>query len=385
MTTPLIDDEERQRRLALLKTGVLSDLTLNIGPVTKRLHAAIVSLRCCFLWRWLDPRFTWKDSSRTIDVKLPSALTETDGPWQEAADLDAFFEWVYLAEVPPLALPSTDDDVRRLLRLHRLACFFDSKAIRGAIEDHFNGCILPSIAAQMAAHVGSGDDNVETLRAVLFPALEFLLHACEADPDGRFRLGQLIVQWAFALAPTFFPSVKHADELRRELHSALSPLYFFPRRAGSPLTDPSALVVAVCGDCFTSQKVSGIEENRARLPGDQGWTVVRRGKRARALLCLNARASAVDAQFLDVAAGRLSAPQTLLREAAEGWRSSSMAWYPVAKSPVAADAQGPTGQGCCQQCRKVTHALHVLALRPRTLPSFDVQPRQLPVNIARIG
>jgi hypothetical protein len=381
MATPLIDDEERERRLALFKTGALSDLTLRVGPVTKHLHAAIVSLRCCFLWRWLDPQSTW-NAARTIDVTLPAPLDETDGPWQEAADLDAFFEWVYLAEVPPLALPSTDDDVRRLLRLHRLACFFGAKSIVGAIEDHFNGCILPSIAARMGSH-----DDVETLRAALFPPLEFLLHACEADPEGRFRLGQLIVQWAIALAPTFFPDVKHADELRRELHGVLSPLYFFPRPDQHPLTDPSALVVAICGDCFTSHKVADIEEDRARLPGDQGWTVVRRGKRTRALLCLNARASAVDAQFLDVAAGRLSAPQTLLREAAEGWRGP-MAWYNVSASVHAganANTKGPTGQGRCQQCRQVTQALHVLALRPRTLLPFGVQPQQLPVNIARIG
>jgi hypothetical protein len=364
--TPLIDAEERERRLALLKTGALSDFTLRIGPVEKRLHAAIVSLRCGFLWRCLDPQATWREThSRVLEATLPAALADTDGPWQEQGDLDAFFEWVYLAEAPPLPQPPTDEDVRRLFRLHRLAGFFGSGGIASAIESHITGHLLPAVAAAM----GSLEDP-ESQRAVLLPALELLLNACQADPDGRFRLGAHIVQWAFAIAPTFFPR-RAAAELRHELSTTLSrSLYCFPNTV---ITDPSAVVVAMCDRCFTPPG-----SDTVRLPGDQVWTAVRRSKRTRALLCPDARRlSGLEVQMLDVAHARLSLPQVLPRAAAAGGHSSPVGWFQLPATAPAKDVPGPTGEGRCQQCGQLTRDLHVLALRPllvQTLP-----------NIAQIG
>jgi hypothetical protein len=132
----LINDEERARRIALLHTGALSDLTLRVGDdVSLALHKAVVAFRCTVLWRHLDPASGWKpkdgNASEIHIQNLPDALVDTDGDWQPQADLATFFEWVYLAEAPPpLPLPVSDADVRRLLRLHRLAfCVFGAATL----------------------------------------------------------------------------------------------------------------------------------------------------------------------------------------------------------------------------------------------------------------
>jgi hypothetical protein len=393
----LINDEERARRIALLKTGALSDLTLRVGDVTLMLHKAVVALRCTFLWRSLDPSGGWAPSEGTNEIKilkLPMALEDTDGAWQPRADLETFFEWVYLAEAPALPVALSDADVRRLFRLHRLAVLlFGAQSIACVIEEHITGAVLPAIAAAMGAV--KDEKDTEALRRVLFAPLNVLLAACLADPDGRFQLGRAIVQWALSVAPTFFP-LSEAEALRREIVAELHGLVpFFPSPNVTPFADPAATVAAICERCFmphhnVEQQAPPKEEeeeeeevtDRGRLPGARDWILLRQRKHGTALMCPNGRdLGAISVQFLNVAQGRLTRAQVLHRVPFTGWRSA-VGWFriPPETSAAATSSQelGPRGQGRCQQCRRLTRDLLVLAIRP--------YPQTLgQENIARIG
>lgn len=333
----LLDDDERALRLSLLQTGALSDLTLRVGSVTYALHAAIVALRCQFFWRRLDPAQPLKAGPRVIDVQLPDAL-ETDGAWCPA-DVGDFFRWVYAAEAGPLLSPNTA--LQPLLRLHRLAGLFGAASIGAAIEHHITHTVLPLLASRLGA---LPPDDDEALREALLPPLELLLTACHADEEGRFRLGQAIVQWALTVAPTFFP-------VRTELRDALGASPFLRNLL---CADPRAVVAAVCETCFVLTET----DERVRLPGAREWVVVRRQKRIAWLLSPGATVGpALDFQHLDLETGRASPVQRLVSACRE-------ASFPVpAPSSTTTTVPGPCGPGRCQQCRALRKNLHIIVLR----------------------
>jgi hypothetical protein len=372
-------EEEQERRMALLLTGRFSDLLVKTGYGNFELHAALVGLRCDYIWRQMDPKWM---HSQTLDIQIPAAFEDTDGPFTHA-DLIALWKWVYTTEAAVAAqwqgaagklvsAPEslTESEVKRWLRLHRLARFFDAPELAAGIEHFIVTAWLPAwtrllvqsvVAAERFATPAEEIDDA--LRALLLPRLECLLSACHADPEGRWFIGRATVAWALSLGASLFPD---AGALRIDLANALRDS---PFSTGSMLSRLGTVISVVCDDCFKCMNAAPDSRECTRLPSSRDWFAVRtRGgehsaSRLSSLTCVSASAfPAVEFQHFDVTRQHATPVLTLTRQRAAG----PTAWYDVPLDKAPQSLLSPACVGRCQHpnCRAFSAQVHVFAMRP---------------------
>lgn len=263
---------DNEARISLLKSGLLSDLTLiipELGETARfRIHSSIVASRCRYFWRMLGASGLWKQQQGTpglCECRLPSSLPDSmDGPWQ-SHDITLFLQHVYLSEEAwsPYweSLPDILDDImlRCWLRQHRLASFFDYTEMVAAIEYYLGSLLLDRWAKSHANDLGVEiDENTWISQYV-----HFLLKASLVYPDERDTLFLRVMAWSLSILPSFGRTNTEKTKARKYWRKLAKETFHVSSRSLAGLAGDSASFI-VCSKCLEKPFIA--QENIPESP-----------------------------------------------------------------------------------------------------------------------